>query len=155
MESLQGLLWSLAYKHMFRISCLSSLLSSGNFFEARRPLNSTAEFQISDSYKKALTDLFEVVRNVARQDHLRYDLAHVPVLRLRQQLEDVVLRVQQQLEGDRAVVVLEHAAVVVAQRLRVLHRDQERVVVSPTEITRLNELTGGRRRSRDKPRSPP
>ena len=118
-------------------------------------MNSTAEFQISDSYKKALTDLFEVVRNVARQYHLRYDLAHVPVLRLRQQLEDVVLRVQQQLEGDRAVVVLEHAAVVVAQRLRVLHRDQERVVDSPTEITRLNELTGGRRRSRDKPRSPP
>lgn len=101
-------------------------------------MNSTAKFQISDSYKKALTDLFEVVRNVARQDHLRYDLAHVPVLRLRQQLEDVVLRVQQQLEGDRAVVVLEHAAVVVAQRLRVLHRDQERIIDSPTEITLSN-----------------
>ena len=34
--------------------------------------------------------LFEVVAHIRRQDHLDYDLSHVPVLRFTQQLEDVV-----------------------------------------------------------------
>ena len=138
-DSLHGLLWSLAYKHIFRINCLSSLLSSGNFLEARRPLNSTANLKIDDSYKKQLTDLFEVVRNVTRQDHLRNDLAHIPVLRFWKQFKNVVLGVEQQLERDCAVMVLEDAAVVVAQGLGVLHRNQERIVDTPKqELANLN-----------------
>lgn len=83
-----------------------------------------------------LHDLFEVVRNIRTQDHLGNDLAHIPVLCLRKQFKNVVLRVQQQLECDRAVMVLEHAAVVVTEGLCVLHGNQERII-----DTRMGDVT--------------
>ena len=47
--------------------------------------------------------------------------------------------VEQQLERDCAVMVLEDAAVVVAQGLGVLHRNQERIVDTPKqELANLN-----------------
>jgi len=52
--------------------------------------------------------LLEVLFNVSAEDHLDDDLANVPVLGLTQQLEDVVLRIQQQLEGNCAVMVLQN-----------------------------------------------
>jgi hypothetical protein len=41
-------------------------------------LNSTTKFE----KPLQLTDLFEVVANVGAQDHLRNNLAHIPVLSL-------------------------------------------------------------------------
>ena len=87
-------------------------------------MNSTTQFE----KPLQLTDLFEVVANVGAQNHLRNNLAHIPVLGLAQQFEDVVLGVQQKLEGDRAMVVLEHGPIVVAEGLGVLHGDEERVI---------------------------
>jgi len=52
-------------------------------------------------------DLFEVIGDVCGEDHFDNDLAHVPVLRFRQQLKDVILRVKKQLESDRTMMVLE------------------------------------------------
>ena len=69
-------------------------------------------------------------------------MAHIPVLRLRQQFKDVVLWVQQQLERNRAVMVLKHAPVVVPQRLGVLHGDEEGIVYTPTvNLNTDHELT--------------
>ena len=90
--------------------CLSSLVSSGNFLLERRPLKATITQQgaeLEREEKGGLTDLFEVIGDVCGEDHFDNDLAHVPVLRFRQQLKNVILGVKKQLESDRTMMVLE------------------------------------------------
>lgn len=91
-DSLQGELWSDAYKHIFKINCLSSFVSSGNFFDASLPLNSTTSKYY---YKSWLTYLFEMIRYIRRENHFCYYLSYAPVLSLWKQLEYIVLRVKQ------------------------------------------------------------
>ena len=69
-----------------------------------------------------------MVRNVRTQDHLRNDLAHIPVLSFRKQFKNIVLRIEEQLKCDGAMMVLKDAAVIVTEGLRVLHCNQERII---------------------------
>jgi len=55
-----------------------------------------------------------VVGDVTGEDHLDDDLPHVPVLSLAQELKHVILRVEQELESNCAVMVLQDGLVVVA-----------------------------------------
>lgn len=69
-----------------------------------------------------------MVRDVTAEDHLYDDLPDVPVLGLAQKLKDIVLRVEEEFEGDGAVMVLKDRLVVVAKSLGVAHGDQKWVV---------------------------
>lgn len=117
---------------MFIISCLSSIVSSGNFFDASLLLNVTAITWKSmiKQCKPRLTYLLEVVGDVTAEDHLDDDLSDVPVLGLTQKFEDIVLRVEEEFEGDGAMVVLKDGLIVVAERLGVTHGDQKGVIHS-------------------------
>ena len=63
--------------------------------------------------------------DIRAQNHLNYDLSHVPVLSLGQQLENVVLGVKQELKGDCAVMVLQNLVIIVPESLLMLNTHQE------------------------------
>ena len=69
-----------------------------------------------------------MIADVRGENRFDDDLTHVPVLSLTQKLKDIVLGVQEQFKGYGAVMVLQHALVVVAQGLCVAHRDQEGII---------------------------
>jgi hypothetical protein len=108
------------------IICLSSFVSSGNFLELNLPLNATRK---KDKYRMCeLTDEREVVTDVRGENHLCDDLAHVPVLGFRKQFKNVILRVQQKLERNGAVMIFKHRFVIVTKGFRMVHCDQEWIV---------------------------
>mmetsp|Transcript_8182 Transcript_8182/g.9875 ORF Transcript_8182/g.9875 Transcript_8182/m.9875 type:complete len:289 (+) Transcript_8182:675-1541(+) len=74
--------------------------------------------------------LFEMVGQVARENHFDDDLSHVPILRLAQQLKHIILRVQKQFECDGAMMVLEDAFVIVTDGFHVAHCDQKGIIDS-------------------------
>lgn len=103
------------------------MLSSGNFLDATRLLKVTTREKLSTGGTR-LTYLVKVIGNVARENHLDNNLTDVPVLSLAEQLKDVVLGVEQKLEGNSAVMVFKNALVVVSECFGVSHCNQERIV---------------------------
>ena len=69
-----------------------------------------------------------MVRDIAGQNHLDNGLPNTPVLGLTQQLKDIILGIEEQFEGDGAVMVLQDGLVIIAKCLGVSHSYKEWII---------------------------
>ena len=69
-----------------------------------------------------------MIRKIAWHDHLYNRGSDIPILGLAQQFKDVVLGVEEELEGDSTVMILKYGLVIISEGLCMSHSYQEWII---------------------------